>query len=250
MLAHVATAALYDSKLKAICARVRHWSRYDLSLLGRAHVAKQVLASTLSYHATFLPPPPDTLAKISRILSGYVMRNQLVEDGGPPLRGRPSKLVMSLPVELGGLALVDLEAHTQALRAKVLAMLLHPKWLPWKGLMTASFGRAFPGLGLAACVQHCLPTRVTVGLPQRHAAYLQAFRQLGAHRSVGHLSMTKEQIALEPLQGNHSVLLWPRRSGYNKTISISILRMRVFCLLLRSFFLLLEVCTGPEISAI
>ena len=31
------------------------------------------------------------------------------------------------------------------------------------------------------------------------------FRQLGAHRSVGHLSMTKEQIALEPLQGNHSV---------------------------------------------
>ena len=64
MLAHVATAALYDSKLKAICARVRHWSRYDLSLLGRAHVAKQVLASTLSYHATFLPPPPDTLAKI------------------------------------------------------------------------------------------------------------------------------------------------------------------------------------------
>ena len=31
------------------------------------------------------------------------MRNQLVEDGGPPLRGRPSKLVMSLPVELGGL---------------------------------------------------------------------------------------------------------------------------------------------------
>ena len=99
------------------------------------------------------------------------MRNQLVEDGGPPLRGRPSKLVMSLPVELGGIALVDLEAHTQALRAKVLAMLLHPKWLPWKGLMTASFGRAFPGLGLAACVQHCHPTRVTVGLPQRHAAF-------------------------------------------------------------------------------
>ena len=80
--------------------------------------------------------------------------------------------------------------------------------------MTASFGRAFPGLGLAACVQHCLPTRVTVGLPQRHAAYLQAFRQLGAHRSVGHLSMTKEQIALEPLQGNHSVAtMWPLCGG-------------------------------------
>ena len=118
---------------------------------------------------------------------------------------KEKKLVMSLPLELGGLALVDLEAHTQTLRAKVPAMLLHPKWLPWKGLMTASFGRAFRGLGLAACVQHFLPTRVTVGLPQRHAAYLQAFMQLGAHRSVGHLSMTKEQIALEPLQGNHSV---------------------------------------------
>jgi len=201
--AQAAIADMYASKLKAICARVRHWSRHQLSLLGRAHVAKQVLASTVSYHATFLPPPADVLAKISRVLSGYVLKGQLVDDGGTPLRGRPSKLVMSLPVDLGGIALVDLEAHTQALRAKVVAMLLHPKCLPWKGLMASSFSRAFPGLGLAICVQPSRP--LPPGLPQRHGAYLKAFRQLGVHRCVLHHNMSKEQIGIEALVGNHSV---------------------------------------------
>lgn len=203
--APAAVDGLYQSKLRAICGRIRHWSRHDLSLLGRAHVAKQVLASTLSYHATFLPPPPALLAKITRVLSGYVLRGQLVEEGGSPLRGRPSKLVMSLPVDMGGIALVDLEAHTQALRAKVLAMLLHPKWLPWKALMASSFSRAFPGLGLAVCVQHSPTGRLPTVLTARHGAYLQAFRQLGIHRRVLHGNMTKEQVALEPLVGNHSV---------------------------------------------
>ena len=201
--APAAITAMYDSKLKAICARIRHWSRHNLSLLGRAHVAKQVLASTVSYHATFLPPPAAMLAKVSRVLSGYVLKGQLVEDGGPPLRGRPSKYVMSLPVDLGGLALVDLEAHTQALRAKVIAMLLHPKCLPWKRLMASSFARFFPGLGLAVCVQPSRP--LPTEFPQRHAAYLQAFRQLGVHRCVLHHNMSKEQIGIEALVSNHSV---------------------------------------------
>ena len=46
--AQAAIADMYASKLKAIWARVRHWSRHQLSLLGRAQVAKQVLASTVS----------------------------------------------------------------------------------------------------------------------------------------------------------------------------------------------------------
>ena len=52
MLAHVATAALYDSKLKAICARVRHWSRYDLSLLRMLAVVESHLYSLLHGSST------------------------------------------------------------------------------------------------------------------------------------------------------------------------------------------------------
>ena len=106
---------------------------------------------------------------------------------------------------MGGIALVDLEAHTQALQAGVAAMLLHPKRLPWKGLMAASVHKAFPGVGLAVFVQHCSHHRLPPRLPARHGAYLRAFRQLGIHRRTQQDNMTKEQIALEVLTGNHSV---------------------------------------------
>ena len=217
--AQTACTALYESKFKAVCARIRHWSRHDLSLLGRAHVAKQVLASTISYHATFLPPPPDILGKITRVISGYVMRGQLVDEGGSPLRGRPPQLVMSLPPTMGGIALVDLEAHTQALMAKIVAMLLHPKRLPWKGLMAASFCKAFPGVGLAVFVQHCVLSRLPQSLPVRHGAYLRAFRQLGVHRRTLHDNLSKEQIELEVLIGNHSIA---KTDGYGFTSPTSL----------------------------
>ena len=38
---------------QAIKAEARHWSARGLSFLGRVHVAKQVLAASLWYHATF-----------------------------------------------------------------------------------------------------------------------------------------------------------------------------------------------------
>ena len=198
-------SALYRRKLRGIAARIRHWSRLDLGLVGRAHVAKQVLASTLSYHATFLAPPADTLASITRLLQGYVLRGTLVEEGGSPLRGRPAQQVCSLPKEMGGLGLVDLAAHVQGLQAKVAALLLHPRRCSWKTLMAASFDRAFPGLGPAVMVRQCCTHRVPAAMPPRHQGYLLAFSRVGLHRYREHDSMSKEQIGRELLVGNHSV---------------------------------------------
>lgn len=204
-----AISALYGRKLKAVCARVRHWSRFKLSKLGRVHVAKQVLASTISYHATFLAPPADIQASISRIINGYIVKGQLVEEqGGQPLRGRPARQVACLPLEMGGLGQPDLEAHVTGLQAKVAAQLLHPRRTPWKVLATAAYQRAFPRYGTAVLVHQvpcCGAAHVRL-LPPRHQQYLTAFRRLGLHRRPGsHAGMTKEQIGVECLVGNHSV---------------------------------------------
>lgn len=204
-----AIRALYMRKLKAVCARIRHWSRFKLSKLGRVHVAKQILASTISYHATFLAPPADILASITRVINGYIVKGQLVEEqGGPPLRGRPARQVACLPLEMGGLGQPDIEAHVIGLQAKVAAQLLHPRRTPWKSLATAAYVRVFPRYGTAILVQQvpCCGVAHARLLPPRHQQYLSAFRRLGLHRRPGHHdSMTREQVGVEPLVGNHSV---------------------------------------------
>jgi hypothetical protein len=213
-----AASSLYTGKLRAICARVRHWSQYQLSMLGRIHVAKQVLGSTLSYHATFLAPPPAILASIVKVINGYIMRGQLVdEQDTQPLRGRPARSVACVPVDLGGLGQPDLEAHIAGLQAKVAAQLLHPRRAAWKPLMAAAFQRAFPQVGPAALLQQlrCSGTGANPqGLSSRHQGYFWSFRRVGLHRRVGHAAMSQEQVGVEPLVGNHSVAQ-PDGLGYS-----------------------------------
>ena len=60
----------------AIKAKVCHWSARGLSFLGRVHVAKQVLAASLWYHATFQRPSEQLLNQISSQLRNYVATTQ------------------------------------------------------------------------------------------------------------------------------------------------------------------------------
>ena len=60
----------------AIKAKVCHWSARGLSFLGRVHVAKQVLAASLWYHATFQRPSEQLLNQISSQLRNYVASTQ------------------------------------------------------------------------------------------------------------------------------------------------------------------------------
>jgi hypothetical protein len=52
-----AARVLFQRRRDGVCRRIAAWSRFKLSYLGRLHVAKQVLASSLYYHATFVDPP-------------------------------------------------------------------------------------------------------------------------------------------------------------------------------------------------
>lgn len=200
-----AVAALYDRKLLTIRLRIRQWARFDLTLKGRAHVAKQSLASVLAYHATFLPVPQDQLRGICRVIQGFVWQGRLAEEGEALPGPRPAPAIASLPRDMGGIALVDVQCQVQALQAKVAAMLVHPAPASWKGMLTRALQRAFPQVGLAALLQRSTNLGRVRGLSSRQAAYLRAFRGLPLVRGVPHAHMSSRQVQLELLVGNPSV---------------------------------------------
>ncbi len=59
-----ATRAMFAKRLTAVRLHIRSWARFNLSYLGRLHVAKQVLANSLCYHASFMMPPAVILEQI------------------------------------------------------------------------------------------------------------------------------------------------------------------------------------------
>ena len=201
---------MYGQRLQLIAWRVKLWSKHNLSLQGRLEVAKQVLASCLSYHQQFVQPPAAMLQRIMRVISAFILGRGLLPDAdAQPLRGCPSRAVACLPKTMGGIAQVDVRTHGLAMQAKVAAMLLHPRRAAWKQFMTASLNQAMPGTGVLALVQ-TKSSQVAAALRAgslctRHAGYIKAFQQVGVHRRVPHQAMSKQQILLEPLIGNFSV---------------------------------------------
>mgnify|MGYP001807816805 CR=1 FL=1 len=60
---------LHQQRQHSIGHRACTWGRYDLTLLGRCEVARQVLASCLVYHAQFVPVPERIMRLIQRRIS-------------------------------------------------------------------------------------------------------------------------------------------------------------------------------------
>ena len=201
---------LFEQRLRSIGHRVRTWSRYNLTLLGRCEVARQVLASCLVYHAQFVPVPERLMRLIQRRISAFVLGLGCIRNAdNRQLRWRPAPQVASLQAEQGGTAFVDVQAHVTAMQAKVVAALLHPHRHAWKLFMRANLERAAPGVGVRRLLQQQSSAQAAAaqrrGLSPRHAAHVAAFQALGLHRRIPHGSMTAEQINLEPVVGNHSV---------------------------------------------
>ncbi|BDA47098.1 Transposon TX1 uncharacterized 149 kDa protein [Coccomyxa sp. Obi] len=126
----VATA-LYSAILRKVEIRIARWSGFRLSLLGRAYVAKQLLASMVTYHATFIPVPNQLEKRLCTALHTFVAANRPVL-GGTSARLYPGKDTCFHAVKDGGIALVDLRAQILALQAKVVSRLLEPEQLAWK----------------------------------------------------------------------------------------------------------------------
>ena len=201
---------MYGQRLQLIAWRVKLWSQHNLTLQGRLEVAKQVLASCLSYHQQFVQPPEAIMQRIMRVISAFVLGRGMLPDGDAlPLRGCPSRVVACLPKDMGGVAQVDIRTHCLALQGKVAAMLLHPRKAVWKQFMSAALNQALPGTGILALIQpksNQVTAAVRAGrLSARHAGYIRAFQQVGVHRRTPHQAMSQQQVLLEPLIGNYSV---------------------------------------------
>jgi len=172
--------------------------------LGRLHVAKSVLASALYFHAMFVPPPPDLLNNMVKVIDHFVSFGREVEGDLPPLHRHPSALVESQPRSLGGLARADVATHVTALHAKVAALLMHPRRHPWKALMGRAFQRMCPDLGSAVLVAQLQP-RAAPGRVARHVAYWRAMRALSPQRLVRPDVLPTGLVLGEPLVRNYQV---------------------------------------------
>lgn len=202
-----ARKAMFAKRRAGVQLRVRSWSRFDLSYLGRLHVAKQVLASSLYYHATFVPPPEGVLGDIVACIDQFVGFGRLVDpgEGGGVQRGFPSAAVETLPFELGGLRRADIPAQVMALHGKVAAMLLHPRRHPWKVLMRRAFERVHPALGPAVLVSQLRPVAAP-GRPHRLLAYWRALHALAPHRLVQPEQLPAWHVLAERLVRNAQVV--------------------------------------------
>ena len=150
----------------SVLSAVRHWSSQQLSYLGRAHVAKQALASRIVYHSTFVPIPPATLTRVTSILAGYV--------AGSSGTMHPSRIVHALPWELGGMKLTLPADASASMQAKVISRFFELERLPWKRLFLAHFE-------VAGGPQAVFSTRRTQDLgivSSRARSYVSSFREL------------------------------------------------------------------------
>lgn len=196
---------LFTQRLSSITYKARTWSKHKLTLLGRCEVARQVMASSLVYHAQFVPVPAPVMQLIQRRIKAFTLGLGCIPSSeNRQLVCRPSSAVANLPIQRGGIGHVDVQAHVTAMQAKVAVALLHPHRHPWKQFMRANLEKQAPGLGVMVLLQQSVSSRPN-GLTGRHQAYVEAFQQLGLCRQVPHEAMSAHQVKVELLVGNHSV---------------------------------------------
>ena len=200
-----AAARTAGALLSRVQAAAAHWSRHRLSYIGRAYVAKQVLAATLVYFVGFVAMPPHVWSCIRGVLARFLAGAAAAGGGLDGGLRHPAQRVAALPWEEGGIALVDIDVHADCLRAKVVARLLHPARHPWKTLMAANLRAAVPALGPALAVRG-LRASARV-LPPRLAAFVQAFQRTMPHRLIAPAELSPHQVGSEPLFHNRQILL-------------------------------------------
>jgi len=134
-----AARAMWQSRIDAVAARARHWSAIDLTMLGRVHVAKSTMASTLVHVASFVAPPERQARALQDIIDGYIYgKPQDPSTDDRPLLHHPPKVAVCLPREEGGLGAPDVRLQATALLAKTAASLLHPRRCTWKAKFQVS----------------------------------------------------------------------------------------------------------------
>ncbi len=77
---------------------IDYWKRYNLTMVGRINVIKSLLLSQILYLGSFLMPSPEKLKQMQKLFDDFALGDTKIA------RDR-----MTLPVEMGGLGLFDVE---------------------------------------------------------------------------------------------------------------------------------------------
>jgi exonuclease III len=198
-----AATQMYDKRRGAVYGAIRTWAPLALSAIGRQYVAKSVVASSLYYHATFVPMSAHHCKQICATIDKFIMVGALIEGESPPRGWAPGRMVEALPKEEGGLGRVDVHTQVTALQAKIAARLLHPQPFPWKDWMAHAFQRSHPTLGVKVMVSRKQPqARDLPGQPslgQRRLAYWKALHQLQPFRFVPPTHLTAGHVRSESI---------------------------------------------------
>ena len=202
----------YTSILGAVRTTASHWAARNLTMIGRIHVAKQVLASKVTYHATFIPAP----AWFARDLASCIQR--FITGGALALR--PCREAFALPWNQGGMRLVTIPNMIASLQSKVVSRFLEPARQLWKtyllSRLTCSAAwlaqhpdmipRVVDLLGYGARVIFSSRRLGDLGVNSpRVLSYLRSYRQLHPHRRVLPGDLTRRQVLREPIFHNTQV---------------------------------------------
>ena len=218
-----------------VSTKIKHWAARGLSFLGRVHVAKQVLAAALWYHASFQRPPKALLTQLSSQLRRFVASAQQPshsDDAVALAQGNsqgsaqlpcvpsgaalfPGELASSLPLTHGGVGLVHVPTQVQALQAKVISRLLEPERLAWKVFQLYHLSQAsqVQPLGYGASILFSTLSTDSLQLPARLSGYVAAFRALQPHRLQPVSAMLPVDVLNEPLFFNRQVTQPPASSS-------------------------------------
>ena len=198
-----AAAATWARRRSSMLHEALLWRSQQLSWFGRAYIAKQVLASKVCYHATFVPCPPAEWKRIEHLLASFVGRASLADGDGRGGVHHPAQHVLALPWAEGGISLVDLGIQADCLQAKVGARLLQPGSHPWKQLMCHRLQRALPTLGAAVLVSSLQVTGHH--LTGRLLAYVRGFQLTLPHRVRRPGELTVRQVRAEQVYYNRQI---------------------------------------------
>ena len=191
----------FPARKKSLLAAKHAWLKQALTFYGRAHVAKQVMASAFLYHWSVQPPNAEELDFVEQTIQDFLLKAPHPSDGTCRTM-HPRLPYATLPWADGGMSLTDLRVLLKCMQAKFVALVFAPGVQPWKELFRHALAKAAPlGAGPDFVLRHVTCAPLADLLP-RVQVMAQAFRETEPHKLVPPAALPHEAIMREPLYFN------------------------------------------------
>lgn len=131
----VSSTQQFDPVLASIRRKLCHWWAMHLSLAGRALVVNQVLLATAWFITSCWMLQPRVSSQLKRLVRNFLWAGS---DGTRDTRARVRWSTVILPLEEGGLGIINPEIQSRALISKLIVRGLFPGNEPWKAFLRSA----------------------------------------------------------------------------------------------------------------